>query len=197
MCINPWNIHSRRYANSLVLFIPRNATNHMSLIIVMNMQIKKINLTRAGRRDAAQRIWYSTLHMTNEKERERERQKGSLYRERRAGKKGALAIACYLKISKQRFDAPVNTFDVNLPAAPYENPESPACGDACGHHLCQQCRKSLIFHAFYPWHSPSLAIYGQHLFLSPRRLSNLKLNNHNTICVNLNNYKIKSISEYI
>lgn len=54
----------------------------MSLIIVMNVQIKKINLTRAGRRDAAQRIWYSTLHMTDEKERERETEEKSLSREK-------------------------------------------------------------------------------------------------------------------
>lgn len=114
-----------------------------------------------------------------EKEREggkkRKKEKRNLHRKRRAGTKDALVIACYLKISKQRFDALVNTFDVNLPTVSYENPESPACGDACGHHLCQQCRKSLIFHASYPWHLPSLVIYGQHLFLSSRHFKLLKV----------------------
>lgn len=148
-------IHKR--ISILESYTPMNMQTHSSylfretwritrrpLIVVMNVPIRKTDLTRA------ERTWDGEAYLghciTRQTKKER---RGISKRGRELEAKGASNRALFKDLKERRFDVLVNTFGINLPVDPSPKSGITRMRERGRHHHCQRCRKSLIFHALY------------------------------------------------
>lgn len=123
-----------------------------SLIVVMNVPIRKTDLTRAKRTWDGEAYWG---HCSARRTKERN---GA---SRRPRTWGASDHALFKDLKERRFDVLVNTFGVNLTADPSRKKSGITRMRGRGrHHHCQRYRKSLDFSRSLLRHLLPLAIYG-------------------------------------
>lgn len=129
------------------------------LIVVMNVPIRKTDLTRAGRTwDGEAYLGHCIARQTKKERREISK------RGRELEAKGASDRALFKDLKERRFDVLVNTYGVNLLADPSRKIRNHPHAGTRPSSSPSTMPEVADFSRSLSRRSPPLAIYGQHLF---------------------------------